>query len=78
MKPTLIALLLLAAGCGDPNRIEQPTVPENKEAFTIAWEERGFIQSETFTVVLIDSCEYLAAVYDRSMTLTHKGNCKNH
>lgn len=28
-------------------------------------------------IIEIDSCEYLVSCYDRSRSLTHKGNCKN-
>lgn len=30
----------------------------------------------SYGVQTIDSCEYIVSAYDRSKTITHKGNCK--
>jgi hypothetical protein len=29
-----------------------------------------------YGIQVIDSCEYIVSIYDRSRTVTHKGNCK--
>jgi hypothetical protein len=43
----------------------------------IHWfDENGYSSQEEFTIITIDSCEYLLADYDRSRMITHKENCK--
>ncbi len=39
-------------------------------------DENGFYSDEEFTIIVIDSCEYLESNYDRSRNITHKGNCQ--
>lgn len=39
---------------------------ENSENYTIG----------AYQVTVIDSCEYVVVNYDRSRSVTHKGNCK--
>lgn len=76
MKKALIALLLLGAvGCGPAKRDET----NSPSIIPVSWNGKGgTICQEDFYIVEIDSCEYLISYYDRSMTITHKGNCKNH
>ncbi len=30
-----------------------------------------------YDIIEIDGCEYIRTYFDRSVSLTHKGNCKN-
>ncbi len=45
-------------------------------------EQRGNKQREVnidigeYDIAIIDSCEYIVDCYDRSRSITHKGNCK--
>ncbi len=39
-------------------------------------DENGFSSDEEFTIIVIDSCEYLESTWDRSRNITHKGNCQ--
>jgi hypothetical protein len=71
--------VLLAAivffGCEEPSKQKENVISAKK--IDIHWiDENGYSDEENFTVVTIDSCEYLLAVYDRSRMITHKGNCK--
>lgn len=38
--------------------------------------DKNFPSVKLYDVQVIDSCEYIISFYDRSRTLTHKGNCK--
>lgn len=50
----------------------------NAKTFQVDWtNDQGGQISQNFTIVVIDSCEYITGRYDRSRFLTHKGNCKN-
>jgi len=51
-------------------------VVENPKTYKIAWVTASTNYNQTFTVIEIDSCEYIVGVYDRSRFLSHKGNCK--
>lgn len=46
-------------------------------------EQQGNVQTYSnvdigeYGIAIIDSCEYIVDQYDRSRSITHKGNCKN-
>lgn len=69
-------LLVAVIFCGCCNNSDTRLVL-NTKTFDIVWSDNnGSQQEEQFTVIEIDSCEYLTGQYDRSRFLTHKGNCK--
>jgi hypothetical protein len=74
----LAAILLLAAviiiGCqNNPDT----RVFSKAKTFDVIWRTDTYGPSdEQFTIVEVDSCEYLIGQYDRSRFVTHKGNCK--
>ena len=51
-------------------------VIENPKTYKIAWATSTKSYNQVFSVIEIDSCEYIVGVYDRSRFLSHKGNCK--
>lgn len=63
-------------GCSEPNEpVNKPVKPSRK--IEVNWTlENGYEDSQTFTVIIVDSCEYLKSNYDRSRSITHKGNCR--
>ena len=68
MKHLIIIIALLLVGC---------VKSSNKVKVKHASEQEMF-GGHTYTIVTIDSCEYISWVLgtDRGV-LTHKGNCKN-
>jgi hypothetical protein len=70
----LLAVIVLF-GCEEPSKQKENVI--SAKNIYIHWVDgNGYSNQEEFTVVTIDSCEYLLAVYDRSRMITHKGNCK--
>mgnify|MGYP001260392703 CR=1 FL=1 len=72
-----LAYVLLVAvifcGCGKPAKQKENIISAKR--IDIHWfDENGYSSEEEFTIITIDSCEYLLAGYDRSRMITHKGN----
>lgn len=65
MKILIILILSLFGiiGCQNNSNIKQ----ENERIFL-----------EKYTILEIDSCEYVAIEFPGKLGLAHKGNCKNH
>lgn len=74
MKKILLLLSVVLVSCvNTPNESFQ-----SSETIEINWlANSGITFNEKFSVVEIDSCEYLIGNHDRSRFITHKGNCKN-
>jgi len=73
----LLLVVVLFCGCetGEPGIQKEKIISAKR--IDIQWfDELGYNNEEEFTVITIDSCEYLLARYDRSRMITHKGNCK--
>lgn len=69
-------LLVAVIFCGCQQNHDTRVV-SNAKSFDVVWtNDIGNQYEEQFTVVEIDSCEYLTGQYDRSRFVTHKGNCK--
>lgn len=63
--------------CGCIKSAKQKENIISAKRIDIHWvDENGYNSDEEFTIITIDSCEYLLACYDRSRMITHKGNCK--
>lgn len=62
-------------GCvEEPAKEKQMT--NSARQIDVAWMiQDNYEGYEQFTIVVIDSCEYLISQYDRSRMITHKGNC---
>lgn len=71
----LLLLLILISGCTDSGNHETQ-VTRSAKVMHVEWTENDIIRRERFTVVIIDSCEYLISEQDRSRNITHKGNCR--
>jgi hypothetical protein len=67
MKKVLLATLLIGmvSGC------EEPTVQKKTTPVVIKFGDKPL------DIVTIEGCEYLISYYDRSRSITHKGNCSN-
>lgn len=66
MKTRILFAALLAAllgGCGDYHAPETRAIDNDSR--------------DTIHVIRIDGCQYLERYWDRSYSLTHKGNCDN-
>lgn len=77
MKKVLSIILLstILVSCNEPAKQREDIVCAKR--IDVYWHtENGYSGEEQFTILTIDSCEYLSAMYDRSRTVTHKGNCK--
>lgn len=67
MKPALIFLALLLLGCRNVSK-----------------DESGGFKITGYKTVIIEKCEYIVienssiGMNNYSISLTHKGNCKNH
>jgi hypothetical protein len=73
LKVLLVAVIF--SSCGEPAKEKQYV--NSAKRIDVSWnDENGINDHEEFTVILIDSCEYLKSNYDRSRSVTHKGNCK--
>ncbi len=71
----MLLVAVIFCGCGEPAKQKENIISAKK--IDIHWfDENGYSSEEEFTVITIDSCEYLLACYDRSRMITHKGNCK--
>lgn len=56
------------------NRIRKETMGES---IVVHWNDGTALdQSQQFTLITIDSCEYLIGDYDRGRMIAHKGNCR--
>lgn len=67
MKKLLIATLLIGmmGGCTESNvKTKSTDIVINNGGGTVE-------------IIEIEGCEYLVSYYDRSRSITHKGNCKN-
>jgi hypothetical protein len=60
-----IALMVLASCINKPN-VDTKTTQHKVGSF-----------GEEVDVVTIEGCEYFVIQYDRSMSMCHKGNCRN-
>lgn len=68
-------LLLLLFGCRPETKENQAV--SSARRINITWVDENLSSGEEeFVVVIVDSCEYLMANFDRSRMITHKGNCK--
>ena len=77
MKKVLSIILLstILSSCNEPAKQRENVVSAKR--IDVHWhDENGCSSEEQFTIITVDSCEYLSAMYDRSRTVTHKGNCK--
>ena len=71
----LVAVLFCGCETGEPGIQKEKIISAKR--IDIQWfDENGSNRIEEFTIITIDSCEYLLARYDRSRMITHKGNCK--
>lgn len=71
----LSTMLVAVIFCGCQQNPDTRVVT-NAKSFDVVWSNNmGNQYEEEFTVVEIDSCEYLTGQYDRSRFVTHKGNC---
>jgi hypothetical protein len=68
MKKHFLSLFILLVVMGS---CENPPI-SSKDAIDIPLVERGKV-----ITVTIEECEYLSWRYDRSLGITHKGNCHN-
>lgn len=57
----LILILIVFTACEEPGNVHRHTDIDIGE----------------YDTAIIDSCEYIVDYYDRSRSITHKGNCKN-
>lgn len=74
----LLALVALVGftGCPTPeSKVLMGTDGERRTTYNIY--QKGFASSVTYNVVEIDGCEYLFHCGGGSLSITHKGNCKN-
>ena len=70
----LLLVAVIFCGCGEPAKQKENIISAKR--IDIHWfDENGYSSEQEFTVITIDSCEYLLADYDRSRMITHKGNC---
>jgi len=77
MKKLLIVTLLVGMMSGCLNRANTSNIQKSKTA-NVSWEiESGYVETESFNTIKIEGCEYLVSHYDRSRSITHKGNCCN-
>ena len=71
----LLLVAVIFCSCVEPAKQKENIISAKR--IDIHWfDENGYSSEEEFTIITIDSCEYLLAVYDRSRMITHKGNCK--
>lgn len=71
----LILMTVILCSCEEPAK-QQESITSSKK-IDLKWTaEDGYTYEEQFTVIAIDSCEYLFCHYDKSRSVTHKGNCK--
>ena len=71
----VLLVAVIFCGCGEPAKQKENIISAKR--IDIYWlDENGYSSEEEFTIITIDSCEYLLAGYDRSRMITHKGNCK--
>ncbi len=65
--------MICLIGCGAP-------LAENAPKYG-AQSQRDLVKGMTYTVIVIDGCEYILGKYENGYgggyTLTHKGDCKN-
>lgn len=74
-----IAYLLVAAvisfGCNEQHKQKDDPSPVNN--LDVQWFDKyGESHEQEFTVIQIDSCEYLLSQHTGSRMFSHKGNCK--
>jgi hypothetical protein len=71
----LILITVILCSCEEPTK-QQESITSAKKIGLKWTTENGHTYEEQFTVIAVDSCEYLFSQYDRSASVTHKGNCK--
>lgn len=75
LKVLLVAVIF--SSCSNMIPAKEKQYVNSAKRIDVSWnDENGFNYTEEFTVIVIDSCEYLKSNYDRSRSVTHKGNCK--
>lgn len=73
----LILLSVIFSSCNNIAPAKEKQHVNSAKRIDVSWnDENGFNDSEEFTVIIVDSCEYLKSNFDRSRSVTHKGNCK--
>lgn len=79
----LLCLIFSFIGCGEykPPTFPPPESPEVvniQKLKEVNQHINSFYSYEfLYTTVIIEDCEYILSTFDRSRTVTHKGNCKN-
>lgn len=67
--------MILCIGCNDASDYDEV---KRIDTYSIQFGgPDGYLYTEEFNVIIIDSCEYLMGSHDRSRMITHKGNCKH-
>lgn len=75
-KPLIYALLVAVIFCGCTIPAKEKETMYAAKRVDLNWvDENAQKHSEEFTIITVDSCEYLIADHDRSRMITHKGNC---
>ncbi len=69
-----VLVFVIFCGCGEPAKQKENVISAKR--INIHWFDGYSPRQEEFTIITIDSCEYLLARYDRSRMISHKGNCK--
>ncbi len=73
----LLVLITIITACNEYDPAQQKEIIKSARRIDVIWtDENNFSSSEEFTIIIVDSCEYLVAKHDRSRIITHKGNCK--
>lgn len=71
----VLLVAVIFCGCGDTAKQKENV--RSAKSIDVHWlNENGDSTKEEFTVIQIDSCEYLVADYANRRMITHKGNCK--
>ncbi len=71
----LVALTLLS-GCSQVSK-NYAEVQRQEEAERLRNREASIVGQASKQQVVVEGCTYIYIFHDRSMTLTHKGNCPN-
>ena len=75
MKLLFITLIIFLCGCVTPPK-EEKGKEYNFKWFTGSNDILSNSGDLKVRVAVIDSCEYVYVMFDRSMSIAHKGNCK--
>jgi hypothetical protein len=71
----VLLVAVIFCGCGEPAKQKENVISDKR--IDIHWfDENGYSSEQEFTVITIDSCEYLLVDYGNNRMIAHKGNCK--